>query len=114
MGQQPTLLGGQWFERPADSLSLGFMRGVSGSCGLALPINRQCIVSHNSLQPLRHVGSDLQAVLMNSTAAAKTSATPAAVLFCLVKVECFGWLIASPKPHPLGVLEFSVGAYMRK
>ena len=62
----------------------------------------QCIVSHNSLQPLRHVGSDLQAVLMNSTAAAKTSATPAAVLFCLVKVEC------------LGVLEFSVGAYMRK
>ena len=23
----------------------------------------------------------------------------------LVKVECFGWLIASPKPPPLGVLE---------
>ena len=64
MGQQPTLLGGQWFERPADSLSLWFMGGVSGSCGLALPSKRQCIVSHNSLQPLSHVGSDLQAVLI--------------------------------------------------
>ena len=73
--------GGQWFERPADSLSLWFMGGVSGSCGLALPSNRQCIVSHNSLQPLLQVGSDLQAVLVNPTAAAKTSATPAVVSF---------------------------------
>ena len=40
-----------------------------------------------------------------STAAAMTGATPAAVSFCFVKVECFGWLIASPKPPPLGVLE---------
>ena len=100
MGQQPTLLGGQWFERPADSLSLWFMGGVSGSCGLALPSKRQCIVSHNSLQPLLQVGSDLQAVLVNPTAAANTSATPAVVSFffaCFVLVECFGWQVCQPK-----------------
>ena len=61
---------------------------------------------------LKQVGD--QHTFVKPTAAAKTRATPAAVLFCLVKVECFGWLIASPKPPPLGVLELSVGAYMRK
>ena len=53
--------------------------------------------------PLKQVGD--QHTFVKPTAAAKTRATPAAVLFCLVKVECFGWLIASPKPPPLGVLE---------
>ena len=81
MGQQPTLLGGQWFERPADSLSLWFMGGVSGSCGLVLPSKRQCIVSHNSLQPLLQVDGDLQAVQVDQAAAAMTSASPAAVSF---------------------------------
>ena len=51
---------------------------------------------------------------MKPTAAALTSATPAAVSFYFVKVECFGWLIASPKPPPLGVLELFVGADPRK
>ena len=77
--QQPTLCDGQWFERPADSRSLRFMRGVSGSCGLALPSNRQCIVSHNSFQPLLQVDGDLQAVLVDQAAAAMTSASPAVV-----------------------------------
>jgi len=49
-------------------------------------------------------------MFFKSTAAAWTCATPAAVSFYFVKVECFGWQSASPKPPPLGVLVFLVGA----
>ena len=47
---------------------------------------QQCIVSHNSLQPLLQVDGDLQAVQVDQAAAAMTSASPAAVLVCFVLV----------------------------
>ena len=62
------------------------MRGVSGSCGLALPNNQDGFVSHNSLQPLLQVDRDLQAVLVNQAAAASTSVIHAAVIFVFVLV----------------------------
>ena len=57
------------------------MRGVSGSCGLALPNIEENFVSHNPLQPLVQGVGDLRAVLVNQAAAAMTSASPAAVSF---------------------------------
>ena len=57
---------------------------MSGSCGLALPNNEECIVSHNFFHPVLNVVGDLQAVLVNQAAAASTSVIHAAVTFvCL-------------------------------
>ena len=64
---------------------------MSGSCGLALPNNEECIVSHNLLHLVLKVGGDLQAVLVNQAAAASTSVIHAAVKYCFVLVGCFGW-----------------------
>ena len=52
----------------------------------------------------------VRSLQLETTATAWTSATPVAVSFYFVKVECFGWQSASPKPPPLGVLVFLVGA----
>ena len=76
---------------------------MSGSCGLALPNNEECIVSHNFFHPVLNVVGDLQAVLVNQAAAASTSVIHAAVTFV-----CTSWVLwvakfASPNPFPLGV-----------
>ena len=74
---------GKRFQLTAQSP--GFKRGVSGSCGLALPNNQEGIVSHNSVQPLLQVVCDLSSslFLVNQAAAASTSVIHAAVTFVL-------------------------------
>ena len=62
------------------------------------------IGANKKLMELSHIFISKELVIFKlnfkSTAAAKTSATPAAVLFfllCFVLVECFGWQVCQPK-----------------